>query len=222
MGLAINRLSKGDDMATGRIAEARVYRTTDGLFVGEGDPRGAYLAYGAGAELKSSDVDRYERFMRNEPQDVEDSKSMASLAHTDEAVRDELRRRQAGDPAARAALNETPVLIHDRLATELADEAAMLAAADPAEVAAMRNERDGDDVYAEHAVWRTAEGDLVHEGDENGATLAYAVGARIDDDDVDEYNDLGAPPESGTPDTAATPKAANKPANKARGRTSDK
>lgn len=217
MALEINRLSKGDDdMGKVQIAEVRVYRTTDGLFVGEGDPRGAYLAYGVGAEVGAHDEERYGRFMRNEAQDAADSTTAASRAYTDAETRDILRRRQAGDVTARAGLNETPALIHDRLATELADEAQAMAAAPAGEVAAIRNAGDGDEVFAEHAVWRTAEGDLVHEGDENGVTLAYAAGARIDDADVDEYNDLGAPPSADPPKAATTPvnKSARKPANK--------
>lgn len=198
------------------IAKARIYRTTDGHFVGEGDPRGAYLAYGAGATIADADVARYERFVAGEPQDALDSTTLAAQAYTDEAARDALRQRQAGDVAAQARLNEAPPLVHDRLATELADEAQARAAMDPADLAALKNEGEGDDVFAEHAVWRTAEGDLVHEGDENGATLAYAVGARIDDADVDEYNDLGAPPS----DDAT--KAAKPPANKSARRTANK
>lgn len=217
MGLEINRLSKGDeDMTAARIAEVRVYRTVDGEFVGEGDPRGAFLAYGIGAEIPSGDVKRYERFTAGQPQDALDSTTLGAKAYTDEETRDLLRRRQAGDVSVKTPLNETPALVHDRLATELADEAQAMASMSAEDLAALRNEGSGDDVFAEHAVWRTEGGDLVHEGDENGVTLAYAAGALIDDADVDEYNDLGAPPSSDPP-KAATPSAnkqARKPANK--------
>lgn len=200
------------------ISQARIYRTTDGHFVGEGDPRGAFLAYGAGATVADADVARYTRFMAGEPQDALDSGTLAAQAYTDEAARDLLRRRQAGDPAAQTPPGQTPPLIHDKLATELADEAQAIAAQDPAGVAALRNEQEGDEVFAEHEVWRTAEGDLVHAGDEAGATLAYAVGARIDDADVDEYNDLGAPASEDPPAAKAAPRSRNK----AQARTADK
>lgn len=214
MGLQINRLSKGDnDMVTSKTAAVRVYRTVDGEYVGEGDPRGAFLAYSAGATIAAGDVARYDAFMSNQPQDAADGKTKGAQAYTDEETRDLLRRRQAGDPAARAALGESPTLVHDALATELADEAAAIAAMSPEDIAALRNEQDPDGTYAAHAVWRTADGDLVHEGDGSGVTVAYPAGARIDDADVDEYNDLGDPPK---PDADATPKAATTPANKAR------
>lgn len=112
-----------------------------------------------------------------------------------------------GDPQARflaygvgAVIAAEDVKRYDRFVANLPDE--------PAEA--------GDGVHASHAVWRTEGGDLVHEGDENAVTLAYAVGDMIDDADVDEYNDLGAP-QSTDPPKAATPSAnkrAAKPANK--------
>lgn len=235
MALEIDRLSRrDDDMAGAKKAEVRVYRTVDGEYVGEGDPRGAFLAYGIGAEVPAGDVEKYDRFMRGEPQDVADSKSAAVKAYTDEETRDLMRRRQAGDRDAAAALARagTPVVIHDRLATELADEARVLASADPAEVAAYRNEQDTDIVYAEHEVWRTEDGDLVHKGDPAGATLAYAVGQPIGDGDVDEYTDLGAPEPEETAEEkaarekaeadAAKTKAAPKSANKATAKPADK
>ncbi len=206
-------------MAGPKRAEVRVYSTVNGEFVGEGDPRGAFLVLGVGADVPEAQQGLYDRFMKNRPQDAADSDSAAAKAYTDEDTRDLLRQRQAGDVSARAALGEAPILIHDRLATELADEARVLANAPAADVAEFRNDSDNEGVYATHRVWRTADGDLVHEGDENAATLAYAEGARIDDGDVDEFNDLGDPPKDETPDET---KAAPKPANKSVRKTADK
>lgn len=197
-------------MSKATIAKVRVYRSVDGDFVHDGDPRGAFLAYGLGAEIAPGDVAKYERLMSG-------ATTKAADAYTDEDTRDELRRRLAGDPALRTPLNQEPALIGDRLATELADEAQMLAA-QPGDTHA---DVSGDgSVFAAHAVYRTTEGELVHEGDAAAATLAYPAGARIDDADVDEYADLGEPPADEPP--ADEPKAAPKPPNKSRGRTADK
>lgn len=37
--------------------EKRVYRTLDGTLVREGDPKAAFLAYGAGDDVENRDVD---------------------------------------------------------------------------------------------------------------------------------------------------------------------
>lgn len=224
MGLEINRLSKGDKgMPQAKRATARIYRTTDGLFVGEGDPRGAYLAYGVGAEIAEQDVARFDAWVSNSPQDALDSQSLAAKAYTDEEARDVLRRRQAGDITARAALNQEPALIHDRLATELADEAAALAAAPVEQVADLRNDLSTDgQVFATRRVYRTETGDLVNEGAEGAVTLAYAVGQPVSDADVDEYNDLDEPDDDAPADTPAAPKQATKSTNKAVRKPADK
>lgn len=218
-------------MAQGKkavLAQRRVYRTIDGRFVGEGDPEGAFLAYGVGAEVPVGDQPKYFEFMENRPEDVVGT-TTGDKAYDDEDVRDALRRQVAGDPNARS-LNTPPVLLHDRLHTELADEAAAIAnATDQGAVAEMRSEAPGlpEPVLATHAIYRTAEGDLVHEGDPDAAELAYPVGAPVADADVDEYHDLGAPdgddpePEGATKPPAGA-KRAGTSANKAARKPADK
>jgi hypothetical protein len=67
-------------------AEIRVYRTTDGELVRENDPRGAFLAYPVGDEIKASEVDAYRALVDGQ---------------------------RSG--------HEVPGLMHDQLATEIAD-----------------------------------------------------------------------------------------------------
>jgi len=198
------------------LAEVRVYRTVDGEFVHEGDPRGAFLAYPQGAEVPPGDQERYHRFMRS------DERTTAAVAATDADVRDALRRRVAGDVTAKPRPEEELVLMHDRLVTELADEA-QRAANPPADEP--DDEPDDGKVRAEWIVYRTAEGDLVHEGDESAAALAYTIGQVIEPDDVDEYQDMGAPgadPVEPEQPSAAGAKRATRSANKAAGKPADK
>jgi hypothetical protein len=155
--------------------------------VGEGDPEGATLAYPVGAEVEDRDADAYDKLRGGKIKDV------ASEAYTDDDVRDLLRRRQAGDPTARTPLGESPVLVHGDLATELADEARVLANMPPDVANAEAKRTDSDRKVAEQRLYRTDDGDLVHEGDPKATRLAYAVGDPIADGDVDEVDDLGAP-----------------------------
>lgn len=188
MGLAINRLSKEDtDMAEqSTTAEVRVYRTVDGQLVGEGDPRGAFLAYGPGHTVPAGDVDAYNALVGR------DHKAVADRANDgDDGARAKLRNLLA--PPNRGPADAPPQM-HDRLATELADEARVIANSTPETQAEVAKAADSDAVVATYPVYRTEDGDLVHEGHKGAATLAYGPGDRVADADVDQFNDLGDPP----------------------------
>lgn len=74
---------------------------------------------------------------------------------------------------------------------------------------------------ADRRVYRTADGQLVGEGDPQAAFLAYPVGEDVADDDADAYRALVA---GGRAKAAAKPtdKAAAKPADKAAQKPADK
>lgn len=184
MGLEIERLSKGDSgMASGTVAAARVYRTVTGKLVKEGDPRGAFLAYGQGQDVHAGEVEEYKALMGDGPAESGDK---GTQAQADPNVRDELRRRQAGD--VRTQVNTTPALVHDRLATELADEQREIANRGSAAVADAAQWTDR--TVATQRVLRTDSGDLVPEGHPDGRFLAYPEGATVQDADVDAYRKL--------------------------------
>lgn len=214
MGLTINEQSKGDDdmAGQGKTATARVYRTVDGELVGEGDPRGAFLAYPVGAAVPAGEVDAYDRLMAKA-----DDAGLAQRANAgDDDARAQLRELQAG--TARRAVNDPPVLMSDRLATELADEQRSLANQGAEAVADAAAETSDDRTVTTYPVYRTETGDLVHEGHPDAATLAYAPGTTVADADVAEFNDLGAPKNDDTTETKMAPQ----PANKARSRSAGK
>jgi molybdopterin-guanine dinucleotide biosynthesis protein len=215
MGLTITRGTPEPERTTHMHAEIRVYRTTDGTLVGEGDPRGAFLAYVPGVDVADQDADAY-RVLR-------ESKSLGTLAQVDDVARDEMRMRQAGDPSAVARPGERPALIHDRLATELADEARALAnVADQGAVADVRADMHETPIATER-LGRTESGELVKFTDPHAVTLAYTEGMKIGDSDVDQFDALYRPERSSAdpnpdpvddgsdPDPA---KSADPPANK--------
>lgn len=187
----------------GTTAEVRVYRTVDGELVGEGDPRGAFLAYAPGHTVPAGEVDAYNALR---------AKSKADKANAGDAdARGKLRGLLVGETFTPAG--EVVPLMHDRLATELADEARALANAGPEAQAADAKAADPDAVVATRTVYRNGDGDLVHEGHPDAATLAYSPGDRVADADVDQFNDLGDPPapETETPSGRTSGRAA-KPA----------
>lgn len=188
MGLSINHLSKEDDDMAGKTAEVRVYRTVDGELVGEGDPRGAFLAFAPGHTVPAGEVAAYDELVGR-------LTSKADKANQgDDEARAQLRAQLARDASVPQLVGQPGVLMHDRLATELADEQRVIANRGPEAQAEAVKDADDDAVVATHRVYRTETGDLVHEGHDQAATLAYAPGDRVADGDVDQFNDLGDPP----------------------------
>lgn len=173
----------------GTTAEVRVYRTVDGELVGEGDPRGAFLAYAPGHPVPAGEVEAYNAVAGRE------NASKAEQANRgDEGARAELRAQLARDTTVPQTVGEAGVQMHDRLATELADEQRVIANRGAEAQAEAVKEADPDAVVTTYPVYRTEDGDLVHEGHEQAATLAYSPGDRVADADVDQFNDLGEPP----------------------------
>lgn len=210
MGLQITYQSKEDDDMAGQgtQADVRVYRTVDGELVGEGDPRGAFLAYAPGHTVPAGEVEAYQAVVAKGQ-----GRSRADRANMgDEKARADLRARLARDPSVPVTTTpgEGAPQMHDRLATELADEQRVIANQGPQAEADAVTAVDPDAVVAQHPVYRTETGDLVHEGHDAAATLAYAPGDRVSDADVDQYNDLGEP-ETPAADDPETPAAETTP-----------
>lgn len=186
-------------------AKERLYETVDGDVVREGDPRGAFLKYAVG-DLIGTDYEAKVRKL-TEPEGV------TSQAYTDDAARDVLRVRQANPTRETRAIasekltgDETGlqvVLLHDRLATELADEA---------RTRANRGEAlstDDSDSVTDVRLYRTEDGKLVKEGDESAVTLAYGPGDKIRRGDLDAFAEVSKDDES---DEAPAPAKATRPA----------
>jgi hypothetical protein len=198
-------------------AKERLYLTVDGEVVREGDPRGAFLKYGVGDDIEDVHADAVS--------ELTSSDGVTSQAYHNDEARDALRVRQANpDIETRAATSAVltgdphqPVLLHDRLATELADEARERANRDEAL-------EDSDATTQKRLYWTAGEdgqpsGDtLVREGHPDAAFLAYAPGDKIriqhldayesmdDDDDPDRGSDSGEPRGvSNTPGVKAAP-----------------
>lgn len=194
-------------------AKERLYETVDGDIVREGDPRGAFLKYAVG-DLVGTD---YEKKVN----ELTGSEGVTSKAYTDDEARDVLRVRQANPTAQTRAIasekltgDETGlqvVLLHDRLATELADEA---------RARANRGESlkdDETDTITDVRLYRTEDGGLVKEGDEAGVTLAYGVGDKVRHGDLDAFEAATSDEDDAKTETTPAPakKAVTAPANKA-------
>lgn len=190
-------------------AEVRVYRTVDGELVGEGDPKGAFLAYAVGQMVPAGEVEAYNRVKGRTSTTAEKAQD------GDPTARDEMRRRLARDVAATPLRPGEPApLMHDRLATELADEARVIANKGADAAVEVAEQVDDGRTVAAFRVYRTEDGDLVHEGHEKASTLAYAPGDTVADHEVEQYDDLGDPPAQG--DADADTKMAAPVENKAR------
>lgn len=191
---------------SGTVAGERLFETVDGKLVRDGDPRGAFLAYGPNDPIKPHHRDAYKELTGDKP-------TGAAKAYADADAFEQMSRVQA-KPEPRE-VRDGPVLMSDRLATELADRARSLAN-QPVEVRAealANASTDDDAVFTTYAVFATEDGqELVHESDPRAVSQKYAAGDRIDPGDVDRYKELGEPPaENG--DTGE--KNAEQPANKA-------
>lgn len=197
-------------------AEYRLYETTDGELVREGDARAAFLVAAKGDDVP----ERHEKAFR-ELSKVDSDAPMATRAQVDDEARDELRHSMVGQD--RQGKGHEPPLMSERLATELADEQRRVASAPVEARVADAEKRDGV-VVAERRIYRTEDGKLVNEGDASAAFLAYAAGDQVADSDKDAYAKLGG--EKSTKDgdasdantkeeSPAANKAASAPANKA-------
>lgn len=161
-------------------AKERLYSTTDGRIVREGDPAGAYLKYGIGDEIGENFVAEVNDLTGNVVEGT------AAAAYHDDVTRDDMRERQAR-PDVR---NEGRPFYHDRLATELADEA---------RERANRDEplSDSDAVTSKRLYWPAAkdgngadESELLPEGHPDAAFLAYAPGDKIVADHLDAFESM--------------------------------
>lgn len=194
----------------GTRAQERIYETVDGQLVREGDTRGAWLRYGLDDQIDAGDMDAYRKLTGVE--------GVTSRAYTDDEVRAQLALRQARpEPATvRPAVPQ----MHDRLATELADQQRRVANL-PAEqrAEAMEEAVPEEVMFTAHEIWRTGDGRLVHRGDPTGERVAYAAGDRVQDGDAEHVKGLGDPPspdsDGNGEDTGTGTKAQPAPANKA-------
>ena len=199
------------DKKNGTVAGERIYETTDGKLVREGDARAAFLVYGPGDVVKDRHADEFNELTGKEP-------TGAARAYVDDDKFAEMSLRQARPDPALA--QRGPVLVGEKLATELADEARRVANA-PVEVRAEVLEKatpDDDAVFTMYPVYVTEDGqELVHEGDGRAFTQKYAPGDRIAAEDVDRYKELGEPAGDNGEKAGDKPadKSAPAPANKA-------
>lgn len=153
-------------------AKERLYSTTDGRIVREGDPAGAFLVYAVGDQVGEDHTDQVSRLVR--------PTGVTSQAFHDADARDTLRVRQADPTRANIAATATaladdptaPVLMHDRLATEVADEARERANRDEALEASSTTTN-------KRLYWNADRDALLPEGHPDGAFLAYAPGDKI-------------------------------------------
>jgi hypothetical protein len=186
---------------SGTVAGERIYETVDGKLVREGDARAAFLVYGPGDKVKPMHAVEFAELTGRDA-------TGAALAYSDDAKFEEMSRKQARpDPRE---TRPGPVLVGEKLATELADHARRAANA-PVEVRAevlAEASTDDDAVFTTFAVYRKEDGSLSTSAEE-GSTLAYAAGDRIGSEDVDQFNDLSAPDEN-----SGGAKAGDKPADK--------
>jgi len=180
-------------------AKERLYETIDGHVVREGDPRGAFLKYAIGDQVGTD----FEAEVNALTGDV----GVSSMAYHDDDARDALRARQANPTRETKAIASmvladddeglTPVFIHDRLATELADEA---------RVRANRNELitgGKDDNVTKERLYRDADGGLVREGDVAAVTLAYGPGDKVRKGDLDAFRKVRGDQNNKTPSDEA-------------------
>jgi hypothetical protein len=215
MALEINRddaaRKERDSMAkSGTVAGERIYETTDGKLVREGDARAAFLVYGPGDVVKDRHADEFNELTGKEP-------TGAARAYVDDDKFAEMSLKQARpeDSVTRPG----PVLVGEKLATELADEARRVANS-PVEVRAevlATAVPDDDAVFTTHAVYATEDGtELVHEGDARAFTQKYAPGDRVAPEDVDRFKELGEPAgDDGKGGDKPADKSGPVPANKA-------
>lgn len=180
-------------------AKERLYETIDGQIVREGDPRGAFLKFAIGDQVGTD----YEASVSKLTKDD----GVSSMAYHDDDARDVLRMRQANPTRETKAIASaqltgddeglTPVFIHDRLATELADEA---------RTRANRNELitgGKDDNVTSERLYRTEDGELVREGDVNARTLAYGPGDKVKNGDLDSFRKVRKDADNKTPSDEA-------------------
>ena len=167
------------------LATERIYATVDGKLVREGDERAAFLAVAKGFPVPMPKQREYQALMVTEPEVDKQEKAARLLG------------------LKRPGLNEEPVLIGEREATELADEARDKAQNEQPMV--MPEEAV---VAPVHLYATDQDGELVQAGDERAARLAYAPGQRVakeheeqvralgddDDDEEDDDDSPGAPP----------------------------
>lgn len=189
-------------------AQERLYSSVDGRIVREGDPAGAFLAYAIGDQIGEDHVAQVGRLVK--------PTGVTSQAFHDDDARDVLRVRQAEPTVATRAVAaekladdpNAPVLLHDRLATELADEARERANQDEAlELSATSTKA--------RLYWTADRSELVPEGHRDSAFLAYAPGDKIRRGDLDAFEALSdedtgekveeTTPETPTPETPTTP-----------------
>lgn len=218
MGLEINRDDPAGkerkamaDSSGKTVAGERLYETIDGKLVREGDTRGAFLKYGPGDPIADRHKDAFKELNDN------DSGDAAANAYNDDEARAKLRLQHAGADAK--TVHGGPTQMHDRLATELADEQRAVAALPAEERAKVMEDSvaDKDAVFTPYAVWRKEDGSLVREGDAEGATQAYAAGDRVQNQDLDAYKKLDSTKDSDDKDgQGAEAKDGETPANKAR------
>lgn len=195
--------------------DARLYETTDGELVREGDARAAFLVAIPGEEVPERHHAAYRDLGK-----IDENAPIATRAQVDTDARDELRHQMVGQD--RVGKGNEPPLMSERLATELADEQRRVASA-PAEVRAEdKRAATSGAVVTDRRIYRTEDGKLVNEGDANAAFLAYAAGDQIADSDKDAYaklrgkNDDESTEDSGEQSTSDDgSKAEDKPANKA-------
>jgi hypothetical protein len=174
--------------------DTRLYESTNGELVREGDPRAAFLVAIPGDEVPERHASAFRDFGK-----IDESAPLATRAQVDSDARDELRHAMVGEDKQGKA-NEPP-LMSERLMTELADEQRRIASAPAAVRAEDKRAAKSGAVVTERRLYRTDDGKLVNEGDANAAFLAYAAGDQIADSDKDAFSKLGKEDEESTEDS---------------------